>query len=276
MKRFTPAKGDNSFRVGTLNVLGLSHQETTSQLLEDVGVSVVGFQEVSCHWHNTAMQSLCKSLKMKCEWTNKQSCGNAVASRPKILKATTFKLGNYRTAVACELKCPLSQHIFGFVCTHLDHVYEPKRVQQMVMLKRELDNLWGDEFPHIMVGDFNALNVTDYSDARLREITDVRARTRWELPQSELMEYIAQIGYHDLCVEGLTNSDGTPCDSLNGSTRSTGTCRYDTRIDYLFANDAFLNQYRVVPGSYQVVGECNSFQTGSDHSLVTVDIQRRK
>ena len=45
----------------------------------------------------------------------------------------------------------------------------------------------------VMLGDFNALSNEDYSEERLHQITEVRAKGGWELPQFSLMSSIKQV-----------------------------------------------------------------------------------
>jgi hypothetical protein len=46
--------------------------------------------------------------------------------------------------------------------------------------------------PHIIVGDFNALKRSDYTQKQWNNITKVRAQNKWEKPQDFLIEHITK------------------------------------------------------------------------------------
>ena len=160
-------------------------------------------------------------------------------------------------------------------------------------------SLRGD--PHILVGDFNALARHDYGAKAWQDIADIRDRGGWEAPRSDLMEFVlSRAGY----VDARESSLGHERKPLAPEDRVEGTCRYDTRIDFVLVRpgpsaahtgaeggaaapagtvggstcDAAGAcrttaewQLSVVPGSYTV------HRTAlSDHELITVavDIQR--
>lgn len=95
----------------------------------------------------------------------------------------------------------------------------------------QLERLWAfvdNSVPHVIVGDFNALCIGDYSEEYLHEIALIREEGRWEAPQFDVINAVLAKGYIDVFR------------TLNPSLRDedTITNRFHTRIDYIFASPA--------------------------------------
>lgn len=73
------------------------------------------------------------------------------------------------------------------VATHLDHTGEPCRLAQMEQL---LQQRLPEEHRAccFLMGDFNALTLTDYTGDEWKSVARVRSQSRWEPPKHDLMD----------------------------------------------------------------------------------------
>ncbi len=101
-------------------------------------------------------------------------------------------------------------------------------------------------------GDFNALTREDYDTERWDEIAEVRSLNSWESPQTELTGKVRkERGFKD-------------CWELAGRPEPVKTCRFDTRIDYVFASASFL-------GAHPLQQVTHVDDRASDHNMVVTD-----
>ncbi|MCA9720620.1 MAG: hypothetical protein KC468_38515, partial [Myxococcales bacterium] len=84
--------------------------------------------------------------------------------------------------------------------------------------------------PQLLIGDLNALCPDDYDAARWAEITAQRARNRWEPPRGDTVAALARAGYVD-------------CWRRAGCEGPVATCRFETRVDYIWADPALLERW---------------------------------
>ena len=103
---------------------------------------------------------------------------------------------------------------FNLIVTHLDVELEEIRIQQYKEIKK---NLNFNEL-NILLGDFNALRFEDYTKKKWNEILKIRKKNFWEFPKSNLIHLIEK----DFI------------DIWSKYDKIQPTCRYDTRIDYIF------------------------------------------
>ena len=78
---------------------------------------------------------------------------------------------------------------------HLNHKTETTRLNEIVSIRNSLNDIFEKNTPQIWTGDFNALTKDDYSSDQWNEITEVRAKDNWELPQTDLTEKIKEYGF---------------------------------------------------------------------------------
>ena len=82
-----------------------------------------------------------------------------------------------------------------------------------------------------------------------QEITDVRQRNLWELPQTDLTSKVKDdFNFQDAWT-------------LAGRPGTSKTCRFDTHIDYIFCNATWLSKYSVDKVEHVE-------DTASDHNMV--------
>ena len=136
---------------------------------------------------------------------------------------------------------------FRVVVLHLDHVSFVTRLAQLEGVRQALTQL--EPLPSVWLGDFNALCQEDYDTRRWALIAAVRVKNRWEAPRTEVVSWMRDAGFVDCWREA-------------GQVGPVETCRFDTRIDYIWADRAFLNDWRLE--------SCEAKPSdASDHQLVT-------
>ncbi|GIQ86374.1 PGAP2-interacting protein [Kipferlia bialata] len=140
-------------------------------------------------------------------------------------------------------------------CTHLDHVSEDAR---MVQIKEAVESMPSahahDSLPAVLVGDFNALLRTDYTDEQWAEIKRIRGQSKWEEPKGDVLTEILSQGWYDSCQI-------SPLGTVSGSV--AGTCRFGTRIDYVLVSHKLLRNVR----TYKIVAT-----ETTDHNAVCVKV----
>jgi len=151
------------------------------------------------------------------------------------------------------------------VCVHLDHVSEKKRIAEMASLLRN----WEAGAHFVLLGDFNALTVSDYSKTELRRISDVRKRSKWEPPVSDLSDALRGHGKNRSAPPAAQRLRGLSprlIDTWEAAQYREGpiaTSRYNTRIDYIFLSPELAGRV-VVHGC-----ECRcAIPHASDHNAV--------
>ena len=123
---------------------------------------------------------------------------------------------------------------------HLNYQNEDIRTKE---LSEILENIsYTDEFPSILLGDFNALTKNDYSEKEWIEIYKIRKNGKWELPVHTLTDMI--------------NDEWND----TGKNNKKKTSRYNTRIDYIYSKNLNILSYDVI----------NMIQGVSDHNLVNI------
>lgn len=168
------------------------------------------------------------------------------------------------------------QH-FRVGVAHLDHVCEKKRLSQLRGVLRALHNPGQIpaasararkgkssppeqrcsglcELPCVLLGDLNALTRNDYSDDQWARVARVREKSHWEAPVSNLTDTLRDNGMVD-CWDCARSAPPLPL----------STCRYDTRIDYIFLDKAMYERTRV--------HQCEVVPTrgATDHELVVAE-----
>ena len=80
----------------------------------------------------------------------------------------------------------IDNNVVSIMCTHLDHMSEQCRLLQLNYFLNNIKtkNVY---YPDIICGDFNSLLRSDYDKTKWNEIADIRNKSKWEDPKSELM-----------------------------------------------------------------------------------------
>ena len=154
----------------------------------------------------------------------------------------------------------------------------------------------------IILGSFNSLRKLDYSNKKWKEIHDIRQKNNWELPMDDVTSTIEKWGFID-CLNylrlktererkrerkrtvNLNESDDMDSKNNNRNNKlgmeledldidnekwtnvidgKVATCRYDTRIDFVFCNKYFYKVFDVVKVEHL------THNNASTHALVRV------
>lgn len=145
---------------------------------------------------------------------------------------------------------------FYLTCLHLYHRTEPVRLDEIRSLHTELSELFSNQKGQIWTGDFNALTREDYSDQYWHDIDQVRRRNEWEPPLVELTGQVKEYGFTDAWT-------------TVGQPKPVKTCRFDTRIDYVYLNDEMLNQWKISDVKH-------IDDKASDHNMVLAKFSLKK
>ncbi|CAF1226014.1 unnamed protein product [Rotaria magnacalcarata] len=260
-----PATPD--FRVGTLNVhvfvnsTGNSNVKALASILGPLNLDVLAVEEAN---NNKNWKSLCDKLSLTHTAfgaIHGTSYGNAIASRHPIVEhysqnSSTNPVGGYRAMLRCRFG---GDHSFvqnrRFAVTHLDHLNEDDRLTQI----KEFYSLNHDV--NVLAGDMNSLTQSDYSDKYFREVVaGKRERFRWEMPRFELTQLLTN-------TWGLQDAFQYVNPTLKDE--QVATCRYGTRIDYIFL--------RPLSNDEWVLKECFIVDThqATDHNAVVATFQHK-
>lgn len=237
-------------RIGTLNVHCIKTKlNRLTQLVKDQRCDIIFLQEIS---HETT-RKLSDTLKYGFIYSPADHMGNACLSRYPFEEYKTIKLRpdneryrylhETRSAIYASIKTP-TQGIVNVCGTHLDHISEEVRIRQLTDLFSEIPVRKVD----FLCGDFNALNLSDYSATELEKIAKVRRLSNWETPKGDLMETLSKCGFRIYPYQ-------------------TGTSRFDTRVDYILYQAGWKVQQNIV----------DTIETKlTDHKMVVAEVSRRK
>ena len=129
---------------------------------------------------------------------------------------------------------------------HLNYKDENIRIKEMDTIQKKI-NPYLQQYPSILLGDFNSLTKQDYSKKQWGNIYEIRKYGKWELPVHQLTDKIKD----------------NWLDSKQYISQSSilETCRYNTRIDYIYiSNNINVKSYNVIETMPHI----------SDHNLVTI------
>ena len=229
-------------KIVTLNVHNIRNNylcNTLVQIIKQHNVNIIFLQEIS----KKVLIELSKMLNMNSIWARAGYCGNGLLTTEKIISHETVEMkyisSEMRSAIVANIS--INNNVYKFVGTHLDHIHEKTRMAQLNVLDTHLNNA------HFFCGDMNSICVKDYSSERLNEINSERISNNWPLVESNVIETIKyKYGFNILPYLG-------------------GTCRFNTRIDYIFhknIKDLIIDQYII-----------NTMDNGiTDHNAVVCEL----
>lgn len=164
--------------------------------------------------------------------------GNAILSRFPFTHQRKRKLKSARD-LCCEDRAMIDVELnvnpnrsappkpLRIVLTHVDHTCERARELQLGEAISHIDS----EKTHILMGDFNSLKRSDYTEEVWKELTKIRKENKWELPVSEVTDALEQnYRYTDAFASSFENEKidylfGTP------SHRETHATKDNTWVD---------------------------------------------
>lgn len=261
-------------RVGTWNVHGWKdghHRDTFDDicsLLCTSNLDIIGLQEASKVGISELLSKLGSSYRLAHAFG-----GTALIVRLPVARdgGITLPKGRHGRFSACSVHLPNeTEYIFHVINVHLNHKKEQKRRKEVTSIVSLMTNEY--ELPDLWVGDFNALTKDDYTEEEWERIFQVRKKNNWELPVCELTSI----------VTGKVSAESNPAvgtlglkdayASLSNESKSGpfSTCRFNTRIDYVY-----FNAERMSATGWKLV-ECNHVECTdlSDHNLVIATFEK--
>ncbi len=239
-------KEEEVIRVATFNIHKLEDSESIKDILDANCIDICGLQEVP---GIKRLQNV-----MGNDWEclfdygyPKYGTGliyrRGKFSHEKIMTHTLKGTPGKKTAFEVWLsKTNKPKEIIRIIVTHLDHKTENQRMKELEVLQKIMPSE-----PHILLGDLNSLTRSDYTNTEWQRISEVRAKNDWEGPKTNVTSTLSQLGYIDV---------------LSLSKTVVPTCRFDTRVDYIYVWGSIPYHRSFVLDSKGV----------SDHKIVVVDI----
>eukprot|EP01080_Neovahlkampfia_damariscottae_P003124 gene3124-5294_t len=193
-----------------------------TEFLADFDLDFLGLQEVL---DGEELYYLAKHLKMNFFFhpVYEGYFGNAIFSKYKITETIQKELKIEQVETRGFMVVKFDDLHLGV--THLDVELEEHRIEQYNQIKNELEL----NSCNILFGDFNALRIDDYSKTEWKKIEKVRRDGFWEKPKTKLIHLIEE-DFVDIWSQ---------------FEKVTPTCRYNTRIDYIFVNKTSLKDIKV-------------------------------
>mmetsp|Transcript_17769 Transcript_17769/g.23258 ORF Transcript_17769/g.23258 Transcript_17769/m.23258 type:complete len:312 (+) Transcript_17769:92-1027(+) len=152
---------------------------------------------------------------------------------------------------------------FSVLCTHLDHMKESERSTQLAHITATAGT---GEDGGLLLGDFNALKRSDYSDPEWQRIVDKHSRNSWSAPESGCLKQLEECATNSwVDVFEAHHGDLSALNPENKFTAHVAEPMY--RIDYCFANDRFLQKFDI--HAAYLLKSCKH----SDHFPVMVDFR---
>ncbi|CAF3425434.1 unnamed protein product [Rotaria sp. Silwood2] len=256
----------STFRLATINVHlfnspknGKNNINDLISILEPLNLDLIAVQEIN---NNDKWKTFCQHLSLPnfiYGQGDDHHLGNGVASRYPIEFYSNRQAyfpcsGGTRGLLQCRLN---GDHPFIkdriFSVTHLDYINEDNRLQQIKEFNPHGQNI------DILMGDMNALTRDDYSDNYYREqVVGIRENFQWEKPRFDLTKLITgEWNYQD--VFKLNNPQVKD--------EQIATCRYGTRIDYIYVHPRDNDQW--------FLNECSIIDTKgeTDHNAVFAEFK---
>jgi len=162
----------------------------------------------------------------------------------------SFNRPRYVTAAVSHESQP-KDSLFYLSCIHLVPKYSELRYEEVARIAKDLKPLFEGNLPQLWMGDFNSLNMHDYTTEEWEEIVQVRKKNGRTAPLNDVMEGMYSLGFSDNWTKA-------------GKPAPRTTSRFNTRVDYVFSNKLFREDWNL-----------KSFlhfpNTASDHSFVMAE-----
>ncbi|CAF0849712.1 unnamed protein product [Adineta steineri] len=224
-------------------------------ILQPLNLDVIAVQEMQ---NNDKWKEFCQRLSLPYSAYGPEDGAfcNGIASRYAIhsysvQKTNFFCKGGVRSILQC---CLDGVENLTFAITHLDHLDEDTRIQQIKQFNPYEHNV------DILIGDMNALTREDYSDNYYQDIVVAkRKKSNWETPHFDLTQLIThEWNYQDAFK------------TINPTFKDEqiATCAYGTRIDYIYIHPRINNHWNLT--------SCSIIDTkgATDHNVVFAEFKQ--
>ncbi|TRY75701.1 hypothetical protein TCAL_12123 [Tigriopus californicus] len=249
------AEGRKSFKLATFNVHSFTDAngkptfDKILQFVEDHGVDIICLQEAGKVQTERLMDNL-KHFSANGLVASKRC---SIVSKYKLEAVPRKYLGSRSSTRSVTARVLLEGNLsFILTCVHLNHISEGTRLSELNEITTNLHDLYSQSMT-VIAGDFNALTLEDYSSDELNHITQVRANNRWERPKRALTDRMKQLGFTDTKTK-VTEFSGI-----------LSTCRFKTRVDYIYLNKKFDDFFRIHNFTQRDV-------QASDHNIVISEV----
>ena len=258
----------STFRLATLNVHSFRNPSTYQSnipglvsILLPYDLDLIAIQEISGEDRLKKFSSQLSLPNFIYGPAYENFFGNGFASRYPISfysneQSNPTITDEQRSLLQCRLD---GDHPFiqnrTFAVTHLDHRDEDlrlKQIKQFNPIEHQID---------VLLGDMNALTRNDYSDQFYHEqILSVRQRHFWEEPRFDLTT---------LLTEEWDYQDAFKQFNPDKKDEELSTCRYQTRIDYIYLHPRVNDQW--------ILTRCEILDTQglTDHHAVLAEFQSK-
>jgi len=270
------ASPKSHLRVGTFNVHGWTNgrsedkfQEICS-LLHAADLDIIGLQEAS----RARLPALVSLLGRGEYRLAAKFGGTAILTRLPIANDGL----NGRNSVGlgriscCSVILPggTEEEAFSAVVIHLNHKKEALRLKEIRTIVEDLEKK-GLPLFDLWMGDFNALTEADYSKEEWDHIFEIRNRNCWELPVTNLTSAMtSKPKTKESLWKGLGLHDAYTSVPQQRRSGPLCTCRFATRIDYVYFNAQRMN----AAGWSVVACEHVDSKEYSDHNLVIATFKK--
>jgi endonuclease/exonuclease/phosphatase family metal-dependent hydrolase len=207
-------------RIVTFNVhewrdaAGRERLDDIVALLVSLDADVIALQEVP---RDKRLDHVADALRSSVAWAPAAFLGNALLSRNELhdVVSTFLSAPGHELRGALAAQTVVHGEALRVVVSHLDHQHEKARVLQSQQLVA-----WAAGAPHLLVGDLNAVDLDDYSEARHAELDAQRRALGWEALRGDVLADLKQALYLDVVAPFLSKRAGV------------STCRAGIRIDH--------------------------------------------
>lgn len=262
-------------RIGTLNVHGWAdsrrgnNASRIEKLLKDQNLDIIMLQEAKPkrkslsivrdlalhlglrHFVSAGEMAILSRFPMTNVFLVPRDGSNSIQCAPTLLSETRDSRRYFARMLSAEIalspKCCL-----GIINVHLDYQREPLRLREMSKILRAAPH----SKPTLLCGDFNALTRNDYDLETWQNIANIRSKNAWEAPVTKLTDRLIDMGWGD-CRTVDPNID------VRGENQ---TCRFQTRVDYIFMNKRGLEDCEIVNHDHIPID-------ATDHALVVATIR---
>ena len=242
-----------------LDASGRTRIDDTLALLQPLACDLVFLNEVP---QDLAIERVAHALGMQLAYGPAQWAGNAILSRAPLSDVRNVALPAFDAEVRAVVmaRTTIAGQALTVACTHLDHVRERARLEQLAKLRTVVGGR-----ACIIAGDFNALRSSDYPPVRLEAIREHRAENLVEEPRDDVVARMDAWGFVD--AARLADSDAylsALARPIAPSLRST--CWAGTRIDYAWLSGSLAK--RVTRAHAEVIAT-----DVSDHRPLVVTLE---